>query len=29
MEIGLLNTSHLIGGFNKWLEEKGPIEKPR
>ena len=29
MEIGLLNTSHLVGGFNKWLEEKGPIEKPR
>ena len=28
-EIGLLNTSHLIGGFNKWLEEKGPIEKTR
>ena len=28
-EIGLLNTSHLVGGFNKWLEEKGPIEKPR
>ena len=29
MKIGLLNTSHLVGGFNKWLEEKGPIEKPR
>ena len=29
IEIGLLNTSHLVGGFNKWLEEKGPIEKPR
>ena len=28
-EIGLLNTSHLIGGFNKWLEKKGPIEEPR
>ena len=28
-EIGLLNTSYLIGGFNKWLEEKGPIEAPR
>ena len=28
-EIGLLNTSHLVGGFNKWLKEKGPIEKPR
>ena len=28
-EIGLLNTSHLVGGFNKWLEENGPIEKPR
>ena len=28
-EIGLLNTSHLIGGFNKWIEKKGPIEEPR
>ena len=28
-EIGLLNTSHLIGGFNKWLEKKGPVEEPR
>ena len=28
-EIGLLNTSHLVGGFNKWLEENGSIEKPR
>ena len=28
-EIGLLNTSHLVGGFNKWLENNGPIEKPR
>ena len=28
-EIGLLNISHLVGGFNKWLEEKGPIEKPK
>ena len=28
-EIGLLNTSYLVGGFNKWLEEKGPIEEPR
>ena len=28
-EIGLLNTSHLVGGFNKWLEKKGPIQKPR
>ena len=28
-EIGLLNTSHLVGGFNKWLKEKGPIEEPR
>ena len=28
-EIGLLNISHLVGGFNRWLEEKGPIEKPR
>ena len=24
--IGLLNTAHLLGGFNKWLELKGPIE---
>ena len=28
-EIGLLNTSHLVGGFNKWLKERGPIEEPR
>ena len=28
-EIGLLNTSYLVGGFNKWLDENGPIEKPR
>lgn len=28
-EVGLLNTSHLVGGFNKWLEKKGPIEEPR
>ena len=28
-EIGLLNTSHLVGGFNEWLEKNGPIEKPR
>ena len=28
-EIGLLNSSNLVGGFNKWLEEKGPIEEPR
>ena len=28
-EIGLLNTSHLIGGFKRWLDEKGPIEEPR
>ena len=28
-EVGLLNTSHLEGGFNKWLEKKGPIEEPR
>ncbi len=26
--IGLLNTSHLIGGYNKWVELKGPIEEP-
>ena len=28
-EIGLLNTYNLDGGFNKWLEERGPIEKPK
>ena len=28
-KIGLLNTSHLVGGFNKWLKYKGPIEEPR
>ena len=28
-EVGLLNTSHLLGGFNKWVEERGPIEDPR
>ncbi len=28
-EIGLLNTSNLVGGFNKWVNEKGPIEKTR
>ena len=27
--IGLLNTSHLIGGYNKWLELNGPIEEAR
>ncbi len=27
--IGLLNTAHLSGGFNKWLELKGPIERPK
>ena len=27
--IGLLNTAHLLGGFNKWLELKGPIEEPK
>ena len=27
--IGLLNTSHLLGGYNKWLELKGPIEEPK
>ena len=26
--IGLLNTAHLLGGFNKWLELKGHIEDP-
>ena len=28
-KIGLLNTSYLIGGYNKWLELNGPIEKAR
>ena len=27
--IGLLNTAHLLGGYNKWLELKGPIEDPK
>ena len=27
--IGLLNTSHLIGGYNRWLELNGPIEKAK
>ena len=27
--IGLLNTAHLLGGFNKWLELKGPKEDPK
>tara|TARA_Y100000992_G_C21206199_1_gene463074 strand:- start:282 stop:677 length:396 start_codon:yes stop_codon:yes gene_type:complete len=27
--IGLLKTAHLSGGFNKWLELKGPIESPK
>ena len=28
-EIGLLNTSHPVGGFNKWLEENGPVEEAK
>ena len=28
-KIGLLNASHLVGGFNNWLKHKGPIEEPR
>ena len=28
-KIGLLNASHLVGGFNKWLEFNGPIEEPK
>ena len=28
-KIGLLNTSYLIGGYNRWLELNGPIEKAR
>ena len=28
-EIGLLNTYNLDGGFNKGLEVRGPIEKPK
>tara|TARA_B100001059_G_scaffold226101_1_gene254074 strand:+ start:222 stop:617 length:396 start_codon:yes stop_codon:yes gene_type:complete len=27
--IGLLNTSHLIGGYNRWLELNGPIEEAK
>ena len=27
--IGLLNTSNLIGGYNKWLELSDPIEEAR
>jgi rhodanese-related sulfurtransferase len=27
--IGLLNTAYLLGGFNKWLELKGPIDNPK
>ncbi len=27
--IGLLNTSNLIGGYNKWLELSDPIEESR
>ena len=28
-KIGLLNTSYLLGGYNNWLELKGPIEEPK
>ena len=24
--IGLLNTSHILGGFSRWIELKGPVE---
>ena len=27
--IGLLNTAYLLGGYNKWLDLKGPIEEPK
>ena len=27
--VGLLNTSNLIGGYNKWLELSDPIEEAR
>ena len=27
--IVLLNTSHLIGVYNRWLEQNDPIEKAR
>ena len=27
--IGLLNTSNLIGGYNKWIELSNPIEEAR
>ena len=26
--IGLLNTSHMLGGFSRWVELNGPIELP-
>ena len=27
--IGLLNTSHMLGGFSRWVELNGPIELPK
>ena len=27
--IGLLNTSHMLGGFSRWVELNGPIEAPK
>lgn len=27
--IGLLNTSHMLGGFSRWVELNGPIETPK
>ena len=27
-KIGLLNTSHMLGGFSRWVELNGPIELP-
>ena len=27
--IGLLNTSHMLGGFSRWVELNGPIEPPK
>ncbi len=27
--IGLLNTSHMLGGFSRWVQLNGPIEPPK
>jgi rhodanese-related sulfurtransferase len=28
-DMGLLNTSNILGGFSRWLELNGPIEPPK